>query len=123
MKRCLSEIEDELERAVFLSVYHSREQRQMRFLARMVLVLKHILRGLIFIWPVYLIFVAILILPVSADRMIFLLVLLPGLLIWFFVYVKGAQADYHHYVHEQILEKGFIRKLIRPESMQISNDQ
>ncbi len=94
MKR-LIEINDELERAVFLSVYHSRQQQQWRLLARWVLMLKHVLR-------------------VSSNRLIFLSLLLPGLLVWFFIYLKGARADYNLLVHEQILEKGFIRKLIWP---------
>lgn len=122
MKR-LSEIDSELERAVFLSVYNSSKQRQRRFLAHLLLMLKHILRGLFYIWPVYLILAVLLFLPVSANRLIFLFVLMPGLLVWFFIYIKGARADYNLHVHEQILEKGFIKKLIRPEFIQASNDQ
>ncbi|VAX06814.1 hypothetical protein MNBD_GAMMA25-1452 [hydrothermal vent metagenome] len=113
MKR-LTEINDELERAVFLSVYYSRQQQQWRLLARWLLMVKHILRGLFYIWPVYLILIALLFLPVSSNRLIFLSLLLPGLLVWLFIYLKGARADYNQLVHEQILEKGFIRKLIWP---------
>ena len=113
MKRSLPDIDNDLERAVFLSVYHSRQQRQRRFLAQLLLMLKHILRGLLYIWPVYLILVALFLLPLSADRLIFLFVLMPGLLVWFLIYLKGARVDYHQHVHEQILDKGFIRKLFR----------
>jgi len=109
--KCLSEIDNELERAVFLSVYSSRVQRRRRVLAWLLLTLKHVLRGLLYIWPVYLILAALFLLPLSADRLIFLFVLMPGLLLWFLIYLKGARADYYQHVHEQILDKGFIRKL------------
>ena len=110
MKR-LSDIENDLERAVFLSVYRSRKQWQRRFLAGLLLSLKHLLRGLLYIWPVYLILAALFFLPLSADRLILLFVLMPGLLLWFLIYLKGARADYYQHVHEQILDRGFIRKL------------
>ncbi len=114
MKR-LSEIDDELERAVFLSVYGSRLQRQRRLLARLLLIVKHTLRGLFYIWPVYLVLAALVFLPLPGNRLVLLFILTPGLLIWLFIYIKGAQVDYEQHVHEQILEKDFIRKRVWPD--------
>jgi len=65
MKRCLSDIDNELERAVFLVVYRSRVQQQRRLVARWVLILKHVLRGLFYMWPIYLLLLALLFLPIS----------------------------------------------------------
>ncbi len=56
MKRRLSDIDNELERAVFLAVYRSRVQQQRRLLARWVLVFKHVLRGLFYLFLLALIF-------------------------------------------------------------------
>lgn len=113
MKRDLSDIDNELERAVFLAIYDSRVQRQRRSLARVVLILKHILRGLFYIWPVYLVFIALLLLPVSGSRLVFLFVLMPGLLVWSTIYIKGAQDDYCQYVRGHLMEKGFIMTIFR----------
>ncbi|VAX12207.1 hypothetical protein MNBD_GAMMA24-2397 [hydrothermal vent metagenome] len=113
MKRRLSEIDNELERAVFLAVYDSRVQQKRRLLARWLLIFKHILRGLFYLWPIYLVFIILLVLPVSGSRLVFLFVLMPGLLLWLLIYIKGARDDYYQYVRGQILEKGFIMKIFR----------
>ncbi len=54
----LSEIKNEFERGVFLVVYNSRKQRYSRIVASVVLVMKHVLRGLLFSWPLYLLALA-----------------------------------------------------------------
>ncbi len=113
MKRRLSDIDNELERAVFLVVYRSRVQQQRRLLARWVLVFKHVLRGLFYMWPIYLLLLALVLLPISGQRLVFLFVLMPGLLVWLLIYVKGARDDYYQYVRGQILDKGFIMEILR----------
>jgi hypothetical protein len=44
----LSDIRNDFERGVFLSVYNSRPQRLRRHIARVILALKHGLRGTLF---------------------------------------------------------------------------
>jgi len=112
MKRCLSDISDELERAVFISIYRSRIQRQRRLQAKLALIIKHSLRGLFFLWPAYVVLVALLLLPWVQERALYLFALLPGMLVWFYIYARGARMDYQHYVHEQILDKNFIKKIL-----------
>jgi len=112
MTRCLSDINTEFERAVFIAVYRSRVQRQRRLVAKLVLIIKHGLRGVIFLWPVYVLVVALMFLPWMQERMLYLLALVPGMLVWFYIYVRGARLDYYQSVHERILDKDFIRKLV-----------
>ncbi|NOZ37910.1 MAG: hypothetical protein GXP11_07575 [Gammaproteobacteria bacterium] len=51
---------------------------------------------------------------IPADlRLIFLFVLMPGLLVWLLIYVKGARDDYYQCVRGQLLEKGFIMTILR----------
>lgn len=51
---CPASPRHELATAVFQSVYQFRAQRTRRWLAALILALKHILRGLLFSWPLYL---------------------------------------------------------------------
>ncbi len=112
MTRRLSDINTEFERAVFIAVYRSRIQRQRRLLAKLVLIIKHSLRGLFFLWPAYVVLVALMFLPWMQERMLYLIALAPGMLVWFYIYARGARVDYQQCVHERILDKDFIKKLV-----------
>lgn len=112
MTRRLSDINTEFERAVFIAIYRSRVQRQRRLLAKLVLIIKHGFRGLFFLWPVYVLIVALMFLPWMQERMLYLLVLAPGMLVWFYIYARGARVDYYQSVHERILDRDFIKKLV-----------
>ncbi len=54
----LSDIKNEFERGVFRVVYNSPKQRYHRGIAAITLVVKHVLRGLLFSWPLYLLALA-----------------------------------------------------------------
>jgi hypothetical protein len=73
----LSDIRNEFERGVFLSVYNSRAQRMRRFIAGIILAIKHGLRGTLFSWPLYLLPLAAWSLKASYLPLI-LLLLFPG---------------------------------------------
>lgn len=107
----LDDIEDEFRRAVFLAVYQSRQQRMRRVTAMLVLLLKYLLRGLIILWPIYVVFLAVLVFPNVRQYLWYFLVLLPGLFIWIIIYLKGARLEYKSYVTGFILENGFIKQL------------
>ena len=107
----LVDIDDEFRRAVFLAVYQSREQRMRRFIAMLVLLVKHLLRGLIIIWPIYVVMLAALVFPELRHYLWYFLTLLPGLFIWLMIYLKGARLEYKKYVNGFILENGFIKQL------------
>ena len=109
----LSDIRNEFERGVFLSVYNSRAQRVRRYIARAILVVKHGLRGTLFSWPLYLLPLAAWSLKASYLPLI-LLLLLPGVYISWIILVRGVREDYANYVEGFILRPGFPRRLLFP---------
>ena len=109
----LSDIRNEFERGVFLSVYNSRAQRVRRYIARVILVVKHGLRGTLFSWPLYLLPLAAWSLKASYLPLI-LLLLLPGAYISWTILVRGVREDYANYVEGFILRPGFPGRLLFP---------
>lgn len=108
----LREDASELERAVFLAVYHSRQQRINRAVAMLVLIIKYVGCGLILIWPVYLLLVLLLLSPVSAEYIWYTLAFIPGLAFWLSIYLKSARKEYRRLVKDHVLKKGFVRELM-----------
>ena len=74
----LSEIKNDFERGVFVVVYNSPKQRYNRGLAVFVLMMKHVLRGLLFSWPLYLLALAAYSIPDASVWLVFFL-LLPAM--------------------------------------------
>lgn len=109
--KTLDELTSELERAVFLTVYRSREQRLRRIWAVLALSLKHGARGLLFLWPAFLAGLATLGLESPSLRP-YLAILLPGLTIAVYIYIKGILADYRRLVRGRILAKGSVKSVI-----------
>ena len=109
----LCDIRNDFERGVFLSVYNSRPQRLRRVIARIILAVKHGLRGTLFSWPLYL-------LPLAAWSFkaawvpLILLLLIPGVYISGVILVRGVREDYEHYVEGYLLQPGFPGRLLFP---------
>jgi hypothetical protein len=109
----LADIRNELERGVFLSVYNSRTQRLRRVIARIILAIKHGVRGTLFSWPLYL-------LPLAAWSIkaiylpVILLLLLPGVYISGVILVRGVREDYNNHVEGYLLQPGFPGRLLFP---------
>jgi hypothetical protein len=109
----LADIRNELERGVFLSVYNSRTQRIRRVIARIILAIKHGVRGTLFSWPLYL-------LPLAAWSIkatylpVILLLLLPGVYISGVILVRGVREDYNNHVEGYLLQTGFPGRLLFP---------
>ena len=109
----LSDIRSDFERGVFLNLYNSRPQRLRRMVARIILAVKHGLRGTLFSWPLYL-------LPLAAWSLkatylpLILLLLLPGLYISGVILVRGVREDYNHHVEGYLLQPGFPGRLLFP---------
>jgi hypothetical protein len=112
----LTDIRDEFERGVFLALYNSPRQRLHRALARVILGIKHSLRGILFSWPLYL-------LPVSAWLLqarylpLILLLLLPGIYISAAILVRGVREDYNRLVDGYILRRGYAGRLVFPGTL------
>ena len=104
----------QFEQAVFAAIYQSPKQRWWRAQAVVILSLKHIVRGLITIWPLYAVLLALFFLQVN-DAWWYTVTLLPGASIWFLIYIKGIRRDYQLLVRNQILKPGFIQQLLFPE--------
>jgi len=103
---------NELEHQIFLVMYRSRTQRLRRKLAMLVLLLKYLLRGMLVIWPAYIVIVAVLLLPQTRQYFSYLVLLMPGLLVWILIYLKGARTEYQQRIEGRLLEKRFVSELI-----------
>ena len=111
----LSDIRNEFERGVFLALYNSRQQRMRRAIARIILGLKHGIRGILFSWPLYLLPVAAWLLQARYLPLI-LLLLLPGIYISGVILVRGVGEDYANHVDGLILRPGYPGRLLFPGS-------
>jgi hypothetical protein len=109
----LSDIRNDFERGVFLSVYNSRTQRLRRHIALVVLGLKHGLRGTLFSWPLYLLPLAAWSLKASYLPLI-LLLLVPGVYVSWVILVRGVREDYSNHVDGLILRPGYPGRLLFP---------
>ncbi len=107
----LSEIKNEFEKGVFLAVYNSRKQRCNRVVASFVLIMKHVLRGLLFSWPLYLLALAAYSIP-DGSVWVVLLLLLPAMYISWGILNKGVREDYEHLVYGYLLRSGYIGRMI-----------
>ena len=110
--KALREGASELEKAVFLAVYHSRQQRIKRIIAMVSLVIKYISCGLILVWPVYLLFIVLILSPVTSEYVWYTLAFIPGLFFWLRIYIRSAVKEYRRLVKDHILNKGFVRELM-----------
>ena len=109
----LADIRNDFERGVFLAVYHSPRQRLRRAIARLLLGLKHGLRGLLFSWPLYLLPLAATLLQAAYLPLIVLL-LLPALALSGVILLRGVREDYARFVNGVILQPGYPARLLFP---------
>ena len=96
----LSEVKNDFERGIFLVVYNSPKQRFHRLVVLLSICFKHIARGLLFSWPLYLIAFAAYSIPDGWWLMI--LLLLPGIYVSWVILNRGIKEDYEKSV------KGYI---------------
>jgi hypothetical protein len=99
---------DELTQAVFDAAYASRPQRHLRLLFGALLILKHILRGLLFSWPLYLLAFAGMAVP-GFQSWVFLLLLVPAVAVSGFILNKGLREDYRAVLRGRLLKLGDVR--------------
>lgn len=102
---------DEFTRAVFDAAYHSRPQRLLRLWFGVLLFLKHILRGLAFSWPLYLLAFAGWVAP-GFQAWVFLLLLVPAVGVSGMILSKGLREDYHALVQGRLLKRGDIKRAL-----------
>lgn len=102
---------DEFTQAVFEAAYASRAQWNLRLLFGFLLVLKHILRGLIFSWPLYLLSAASFVLPGNFGW-VFALLLIPGVVVSSYILNKGLREDYAAFVKGRLLTSGDLGRVV-----------
>ncbi len=107
----LSEIKSDFERGVFLAVYNSPRQRCHRGLAGLILVIKHVARGLFFSWPLYLLALAAYSIPDSSILLV-LLLLLPAMVVSWKILNRGIKEDYDNLINGYLLRSGYLGRIL-----------
>ena len=108
-QKCFDEIENDLERAVFLARYHSRRQRSLRIFVTLLIAAKHGLRGLLYVWPLaILLFVEF---PGIWNGLRLLLLGL-GVAAWFRFIHSSVRDDYARFVAGVLLEPGELKRIL-----------
>jgi hypothetical protein len=107
----LSEIKNEFEKGVFLVNYNSPKQKAHRCAAFLLLSLKHILRGVLFSWPLYMLALAVYSLP-HIPVWFMLVFLLPALYVSWVILRRGIREDYSNLVDGYLLQSGYLGRLL-----------
>jgi hypothetical protein len=108
MDKRLDTINNELERAVFMASYNSGRQRLIRFAGALLIIAKHGLRGLLYVWPLtLLLFVE---LPGAWDGLRILLVVL-AVAAWFRFIYGSVRDDYQRFLAGVLLEPAALKRV------------
>jgi len=107
----LSDIKNDFERGVFSVLYNSPKQRYSRAVAIILLTMKHVLRGLLFSWPLYLLALAAYALPDSSVWLV-LLLLLPAMYVSWTILSRGIKEDYENLIEGYLLRSGYLGRMI-----------
>ena len=107
----LSEIKNEFERGVFIAVYQSRKQKVNRMSAVLMLIIKHVLRGVLFSWPLYMLAYAFYVLP-DMPLLLSVLFIIPGIYVSWVILSRGIKEDYEHLINGYILRSGFLGRIL-----------
>lgn len=102
---------NDIEAAVFKSVYGSREQRQLRLLAMGLLVLKHGLRGFLFSWPLYFIALVPFLVPAETGWWVVLFIF-PAVLVSGHILLMGLRDDYSEYITNKLLSSEKLTQIL-----------
>jgi len=108
----ISQYQHPLEKGVANALYQSKEQKQRRFKYLCAIVLKHVLRGLLFSWPLYLLGLAAFTLPTDYAWFLFLMFFIPALWVSFIILKRGIEEDYQNYIKQVILNKGVLGMIL-----------
>ena len=92
----------ELELGIFMAAYDSVQQRRRRVLAMVLLGVKHILRGLLFSWPVYVLGLAAFY-SAQVYVLVSMLLLVPAVLLSGVILMRGVRDDYRDRVKGVLL--------------------
>ena len=111
--RRLEDLHSEFEQGIFRAAYDSPLQRRRRGIAGLLLGLKHVLRGLLFSWPAYVLGLAAFY-SEAVHAAAYVVLLVPALGLSGFILVRGVRDDYRGSVKGRLLDPGFARGLLFP---------
>ena len=77
----------------------------------MILIMKHVLRGLLFSWPLYLLALAAYSIPESSILLV-LILLLPAMYVSWVILSRGVKEDYENIVQGYLLRSGYLGRII-----------
>ena len=104
----VEKLNNELERAVFMARYNSGRQQLMRFTGALLIIAKHGLRGLLYVWPLtLLVFVDF---PGVWDAIRLVLLVLATAAWSRFVY-GSVRDDYQRFIGGRLLVLASLRKV------------
>lgn len=107
--RSADDIQHELERAIFLSLYQSSKQRFFRLLGIILMTVKHGVRGLLYVWPLtLLLFIE---LP-GYWQWAKLILLLLAAAAWTRFIFSSVKDDYQRFLQNRILEMNKIYRVL-----------
>ena len=106
----LCEIKNDFERGVFIALYNSRKQKQHRIVAGIMLGIKHVLRGLLFSWPLYLLTIMAYLIP-GLSVLVAIMFLLPAIYVSWVILSRGIKDDYNELVEGHLLRSGYLRRM------------
>lgn len=104
-----TDIQHELERAIFLSLYNSGKQRFLRLLSIALIAGKHGLRGLLYVWPLtLLIFVEL------PGHWIWLKLVLVTLALagWLRFVYRSVNEDYGRFVRDRLMDPSKLFRVL-----------
>ena len=108
----ITEYDNPLEKGVANALYQSKEQRLRRIKYITALIFKHILRGLLFSWPLYLLGIAAFTLPTHYAWILFLIFFIPALWVSFVILKRGIEEDYSRYIKNVILKEMVLKRIL-----------
>lgn len=107
----LCEVKNDFERGVFIALYNSKKQKRYRIIAGAALMVKHVLRGLLFSWPLYLLALAAYMIP-GVSALIVIMLLFPALYVSWTILSRGIKDDYNELVEGHLLRSGYFRSVL-----------
>jgi len=93
------------------ALYDGPRQRLSRFGILTLLSLKHILRGLLFSWPLYLLGFSALLIP-GENALWLLLFMIPGIWVSWKILWPGIHGDYQRYVKDVVFRQGALGHIL-----------
>lgn len=112
--RRLDSADSDFEKGYLKALYESKEQRQQRRLLLVLLAVKHVLRGLLFSWPLYLLALAAFAIPGQYSWLLGLTIV-PAVWLSARILNSGFNEDRKEYLDSVVLKPGALKRILFPQ--------